>query len=267
MQITINSTTEFNERKLIPRSIWEQWKEALLSGQYKQGTGFLNYNNEYFCCLGVACEVFGDKLLKKKKNSGRYQYNSTGIILPNSHVLTPYIQHNGRLSGFSIDGHQSLATLNDKGYTFEQIAWVIEMYMVDNGYRVQIDSIKGFNKNKLIPVEEARKWLAALRSGDYDQCQEQLAFDGGFCCLGVACEVGGIPYHSLDGNLPSASHLYKYLGREGKLCHMTIRHEKSVSVSTLISCNDTLELNFKQIADIIEGYLCKRPIYEQKNAK
>jgi hypothetical protein len=33
------------------------------------------------------------------------------------------------------------------------------------------------------------KWIAALRSGDYQQCQGYLQRNGRFCCLGVLCDI------------------------------------------------------------------------------
>lgn len=38
--------------------IKKKWIEALRSGKYKQGIGFLNNNGKY-CCLGVLCEAMG----------------------------------------------------------------------------------------------------------------------------------------------------------------------------------------------------------------
>lgn len=35
--------------------------------------------------------------------------------------------------------------------------------------------------------ENAKKWVAALRSGEFKQAQRKLATKDGFCCLGVAC--------------------------------------------------------------------------------
>lgn len=35
----------------------------------------------------------------------------------------------------------------------------------------------------------AKKWLAALRSGEFPQTQGHLRDHKGYCCLGVACEV------------------------------------------------------------------------------
>lgn len=45
--------------------------------------------------------------------------------------------------------------------------------------------------------EAQLQWLAALRSGDFKQAQHYLqrADIGGFCCLGVACEL----YSMLEG--------------------------------------------------------------------
>ncbi len=54
-------------------------------------------------------------------------------------------------------------------------------------------------------VELFDEWLVALRSGEYKQIQGRLhdPDDGGFCCLGVLCEVVGLPmseegYYILD---------------------------------------------------------------------
>ncbi len=37
--------------------------------------------------------------------------------------------------------------------------------------------------------EVKAKWLAALRSGDYQQGRSALAQNGQYCCLGVLCEL------------------------------------------------------------------------------
>lgn len=38
------------------------------------------------------------------------------------------------------------------------------------------------------------KWIAALRSGDYRQVQGYLHNEGGFCCLGVLCDLAAVPF-------------------------------------------------------------------------
>lgn len=37
--------------------------------------------------------------------------------------------------------------------------------------------------------DNARKWVEALRSGEFEQMTGQLRGGAGMCCLGVACEV------------------------------------------------------------------------------
>lgn len=47
------------------------------------------------------------------------------------------------------------------------------------------------------------KWVAALRSGEYEQTDGALHDQRGFCCLGVACEVIGVEWVQtiLDGRI------------------------------------------------------------------
>lgn len=50
----------------------------------------------------------------------------------------------------------------------------------------------------MVNKENVRKWVAALRSGEYEQTKGALRRDGGdsgrvgYCCLGVACDVSGL---------------------------------------------------------------------------
>lgn len=46
--------------------------------------------------------------------------------------------------------------------------------------------------------ENRAQWLAALRSGTYSQTKGYLRTDEGYCCLGVACDVAGIPSERLS---------------------------------------------------------------------
>lgn len=50
------------------------------------------------------------------------------------------------------------------------------------------------NKYGKLPKAFKKKWIAALKSGQYDQARHRLASKSGWCCLGVAanvCEIGG----------------------------------------------------------------------------
>jgi hypothetical protein len=51
-------------------------------------------------------------------------------------------------------------------------------------------------------------WVAALRSGEYDQTTEQLSrgldeYRTGYCCLGVLCVVNGWEFDEGDGGTES----------------------------------------------------------------
>lgn len=57
---------------LINKEFKQKWIEALRSEKYGQGRGFINVNNERFCCLGVACErhkKFNNYFLDKEKKT------------------------------------------------------------------------------------------------------------------------------------------------------------------------------------------------------
>lgn len=41
--------------------------------------------------------------------------------------------------------------------------------------------------------EIKRRWVEALRSGKYEQGQGKLLHSGKFCCLGVLCDIQGVP--------------------------------------------------------------------------
>lgn len=59
-----------------------------------------------------------------------------------------------------------------------------------------------FMKYKVIHDEKelkknVKKWIAALRSGEYEQTRGALNDENGFCCLGVACDLF-IPKNKLE---------------------------------------------------------------------
>lgn len=56
----------------------------------------------------------------------------------------------------------------------------------------------------------ADRWVTALRSGAYKQGQGYLNNDGKFCCLGVLCDVAGVPRELAPTE--DASKMYKYGG-------------------------------------------------------
>jgi hypothetical protein len=48
-----------------------------------------------------------------------------------------------------------------------------------------------------LPPEFKTHWVAALRSGKYKQATDVLkSTSGGFCCLGVACDINGVEWET-----------------------------------------------------------------------
>jgi len=106
-----------------------------------------------------------------------------------------------------------------------------------------------------INKEELKKWITALRSGNFNQSSLKLQSKWGYCCLGVACKVL-IPQEKLKFNFQGLlyggtpedqPHSPKWLGEINKdLFEKTGR--------SLTNLNDTDKLSFNQIADELEKY-------------
>jgi hypothetical protein len=105
-----------------------------------------------------------------------------------------------------------------------------------------------------------QKWLNALRSGEYQQTQERLRKEDGFCCLGVLCdlyikennvewqhnEVDGYFYGKHSYSLPLS--VVEWSGVEDSNPFV------NGQTSSLASLNDKGS-TFIEIADLIEEHL------------
>jgi hypothetical protein len=99
------------------------------------------------------------------------------------------------------------------------------------------------------------RWVAALRSGEYQQADGCLrTADRRYCCLGVLCEISGdgaweedgtVSYYNVAGQ-PSNSHLPSEMNRK---CGITTGQE-----AELVRLNDGGK-SFGEIADHIEENL------------
>lgn len=131
---------------------------------------------------------------------------------------------------------------------------------------------------------EARKlWIDALRSGEYTQTKSVLhdLTDGGYCCLGVACDVyqkhvGGLTIEdkeTVTGNgwfIPIANRNIRHYDGEGAYLPQKVAEWLNISrtgvytmpapenatpnrmTNDLAYCNDMLNYNFEKIAEVIE---------------
>ena len=115
--------------------------------------------------------------------------------------------------------------------------------------------------------ENARKWVSALRSGEYSQDSRYLRTDKGFCCLGVACDVysketgegewGSTPWRwrfgtSKDEQETAGLPVYvmEWLGLRDQLGGCL--EKMADTYASLSSMNDAGK-TFSEIADIIES--------------
>lgn len=117
--------------------------------------------------------------------------------------------------------------------------------------------------------ENAKKWVAALRSKEFQQTYNRLRTEAGYCCLGVGCEVykretGLGEWVASDGE-PGTQTFDKHItglpvevvGWLG-LCSSNGQYKVESRVTgptttSLILDNDTFQKSFKEIADIVES--------------
>jgi len=97
-----------------------KWVEALESGEYPQGRLCLKSADGY-CCLGVANEVMGIKSHKDEMDD--IFYYGEDSVYPNS----TYKQI-GLKDGFGSFGETCLASQNDNGKSFKEIAELIRKH-------------------------------------------------------------------------------------------------------------------------------------------
>lgn len=100
------------------------------------------------------------------------------------------------------------------------------------------------------------KWLEALRSGKYSQAIGWLkGLDGGFCCLGVACDISGEGAWNSDRGYKIKNNLndnadYKILPVE-----LTTKYKIYFGVSGILSRMNDRGESFEDIANWIEENL------------
>ena len=109
------------------------------------------------------------------------------------------------------------------------------------------------------------KWLEALRSGYYEQGKGRLRTETGFCCLGVLCDLYAEEHKDVHWNASYVEGDYTFLGREGTLPQKVADWAGLKGPIPIVSCdnepselaelNDSLELSFDEIADVIEEQL------------
>lgn len=109
-----------------------QWVDALRSGEYFQAKGALRRGQRY-CCLGVVCDISALGEWEQVSGTPSMDYLGSAAMLPepvqgwlgiiggNVPIRMGYLHPDRDGSTF-----QTLTSLNDSGFTFDQIADLIE---------------------------------------------------------------------------------------------------------------------------------------------
>lgn len=100
-------------------TIKTKWIEALRSGTYDQCTTVLR-SGTGFCCLGVLADITGAEWIDQDPEE--YEYEYIARIGDNTYDQMPP----EGLGGLDMAAFDRLATMNDSGKTFAEIADVIE---------------------------------------------------------------------------------------------------------------------------------------------
>lgn len=105
--------------------------------------------------------------------------------------------------------------------------------------------------------EIKERWVAALRSGNFRQAQGYLSKNGGYCCLGVLCELAAEDGVVEKGERDEFSTLYDeegYVLPPAVIAWAGVEDEYGRDSLGLAEKNDH-GTPFNEIADIIEKKL------------
>jgi hypothetical protein len=111
-----------------------EWIDALKSGRYSQTKQYL-YDEKGYCCLGVGCDLFVQEHPARARWDGEdgvreivVDPEDGGYLETESAELPQSVMHWLGLRGYNgeAESGSSLATLNDTGLTFIEIAKLLE---------------------------------------------------------------------------------------------------------------------------------------------
>lgn len=121
-----------------------KWAQALRSGMYDQSKHALR-KEDGFCCLGVLCDVLSGEVGGKWKHTSSHledlEFHTAASEHPVTESLPKPVQKRAELDEpnpqvpvpenasdehFRDESTTTLAELNDQGYSFEEIADIIE---------------------------------------------------------------------------------------------------------------------------------------------
>lgn len=100
------------------QEIKKKWLEALRSGKYKQGAGYLRRRDESYCCLGVLCDI-----VEPENWEENHLMNDTAWFhAGQTEQMNPAVR---RECEITFNQAWTLMSMNDRGNTFNNIAnWI-----------------------------------------------------------------------------------------------------------------------------------------------
>ena len=122
----------------------------------------------------------------------------------------------------------------------------------------ELDVLLDVKKQELGPLQES--WIAALRSGKYEQGKMYLNLGGKFCCLGVACDISKEELQlDVKSVVRESGNTVKYYdGKDSRLPYDVKEYfrfkcyVRAEGVNELANLNDSKGKTFEEIADIVE---------------
>lgn len=110
----------------------------------------------------------------------------------------------------------------------------------------------------MVNKENMKKWIEALRSGEYVQIQGQLrdsTHANAMCCLGVACDISDVGHWEDDAYVDTSAVEYAelppavqyWLGVDSPAVEVSVDN-----FATAIQLNDIYQWDFLAIADALE---------------
>lgn len=121
---------DFEITEKLPIEFKTKWVEALRSGEYDQGNGFLHKKGR-FCCLGVACVIMD--YTKTDLDHAHVILKGEENLRRDFRKIPKAIKGHGHGNSESVGGYnpvvEFLVHLNDNGRSFEEIADWIEKYL------------------------------------------------------------------------------------------------------------------------------------------
>lgn len=114
--------------------IKSEWTAALRSGEYKQGKGCLRSEGDKFCCLGVLTDLYAKAVggqwveARESKPLDFIDAEGAGTTSYPTRAVQDWagLPHGNPFVIRGLYGERSLATLNDDGVPFSDIADLIE---------------------------------------------------------------------------------------------------------------------------------------------